>query len=106
VACRHQAASVRIRVRGYLTLRDVVGDRVLDLAGPGAWTVRELIRHLSDELGDDWAGRLSASHDRRDLARPVIILVNGRHCTHLPDGLDTPLADGDEVAIFPPVAGG
>jgi molybdopterin converting factor small subunit len=30
-----------------------------------------------------------------------IILVNSRHA-----GLETPLADGDTVAVFPPVGGG
>jgi MoaD family protein len=97
---------MRIRVRGYLTLKEVVGERSLELAGPGAWTVRDLIRHLSHELGNDWAGDLSSSYHRRDPARSVIILVNGQHCSHLPDDLDTRLADGDEIAIFPPVVGG
>jgi molybdopterin converting factor small subunit len=36
----------------------------------------------------------------------VPVLVNGRHCTHLPDGLDTELRDGDQVDLFPPIAGG
>lgn len=30
-----------------------------------------------------------------------LVLVNGLHA-----GLDTPLSDGDEVALFPPVGGG
>jgi molybdopterin converting factor small subunit len=34
------------------------------------------------------------------------ILINGNHYTHLPDGLDTRLKDGDEVSIFPAMAGG
>jgi molybdopterin converting factor small subunit len=32
--------------------------------------------------------------------------VNGRHVSHLPEGLETELADGDEVSVFPVVAGG
>lgn len=32
---------------------------------------------------------------------PKIILVNGLHAH-----MDTPLADGDRVSIFPPIAGG
>ncbi len=33
--------------------------------------------------------------------KPKILLVNGRHAD-----LDRALADGDELAVFPPVAGG
>ena len=36
----------------------------------------------------------------------VAILVNGRHYSHLPDGLNTVLKDEDDVALFPPLAGG
>ena len=36
----------------------------------------------------------------------VGVLVNGRHYSHLPDRQQTELADGDEVSILPPAAGG
>ena len=45
------------------------------------------------------------SSDTRELRKTVNILVNGRRLDFL-QGLNTPLKDGDEVAIFPPVAGG
>ena len=35
----------------------------------------------------------------------VSVFVDGRDIRYL-DGLATPLADSDEIAIFPPVAGG
>jgi MoaD family protein len=97
---------MRIRFRGYLTLKDVLGDRWLELGGPDPWTVRDVIQYLSGEAGDEWAGKFLEPLAIRDRARPITILVNGRHCSHLPRGLDTLLADGDEVAIFPPAAGG
>ncbi|MGD8857203.1 MAG: MoaD/ThiS family protein [Chloroflexota bacterium] len=40
------------------------------------------------------------------VSRQVAILVNGRHYSHLPNGLNTKLKDGDDVALFPPIAGG
>ncbi|GAJ22964.1 unnamed protein product, partial [marine sediment metagenome] len=43
--------------------------------------------------------------DTRELRKTVNILVNGRGLDLL-QKLDTPLKDGDVVAIFPPVAGG
>jgi molybdopterin synthase sulfur carrier subunit len=35
----------------------------------------------------------------------LLIIVNGRQIHHL-QGLDTPLADGDMIAIMPPLLGG
>ncbi|OYR79524.1 molybdopterin synthase sulfur carrier subunit, partial [Halorubrum ezzemoulense] len=39
------------------------------------------------------------------LAPQINVLKNGREVLHL-DGLDTPMADGDRLSVFPPVAGG
>lgn len=35
----------------------------------------------------------------------VLLLVNGRH-TDLIQGLDTPLAEADDIVLMPPIAGG
>ncbi|MBA7601745.1 hypothetical protein ES703_08826 [subsurface metagenome] len=60
----------------------------------------ELVRRFEKKLAE----RLYSS-DTRELRKTVNILVNGRRLDFL-QGLNTPLKDGDEVAIFPPVAGG
>ena len=36
----------------------------------------------------------------------VMATLNGRGWTQYPESLETPLADGDEVALFPVVGGG
>ena len=43
--------------------------------------------------------------DGDNIREYVNVLVNGRSINFL-EGLKTELSDGDEVAIFPPVAGG
>ncbi|MDW8062111.1 MAG: MoaD family protein [Nitrososphaerota archaeon] len=40
-----------------------------------------------------------------DLDRHFIVLLNGRNIRLL-KGLDTPIADGDRIDIFPPAGGG
>jgi MoaD family protein len=95
---------MKIRVKGYLSLREVIGDQPLREIAEGT-TVRELLQQMAPELGDEFAAMvagLGMAGNEPGLA----ILVNGRHCSHLPAGLDTELQDGHEVALFPPVMGG
>ena len=91
-------------VKGYLTLKDLVGEREVEISGPGK-TVRQLLAALGNDIGEEFAS-LVRYDSSGQLERNLVVLVNGRHCSHLPDGIDTPLSDGDEVAIFPPIAGG
>jgi MoaD family protein len=97
---------MRIKVRGYLTLRDAIGggpDRVVEA---GRLTVAGLVERLSEELGEEFTEAISAGGRAGAKGRNLVILVNGRHVAHLPEGMETELADGDEVAVFPVVAGG
>ena len=97
---------MKIRVTGYLTLRGAIGkQRALEIEAEGT-TLREFVQQLSLELGDETVPSVSDPDAFQGPNRRILILLNGRHSSHLPDGLDTELADGDEVALFPPVAGG
>jgi molybdopterin synthase sulfur carrier subunit len=96
---------MRIHVKGYLTLREVSGDLSLSENQADGISVRELLGQLSQSLGDE-SVQIDPSPAGEGTDQHLIVLVNGRHCSHLPDGLDTKLKDGDEVALFPPVAGG
>lgn len=65
-------------------------------------TLRELLDKLCSKYGKRFAEKLFVE-DR--LSDDIIILVNGRHISHL-QGLDTKLEEKDEISIFPKVAGG
>lgn len=70
--------------------------------GTEAATLRELLFGLAERHGEPFRKRVLAG----DAPSPTIILfVNGRNIEHL-SGMDTPLRDGDCVAVFPMVAGG
>ena len=47
----------------------------------------------------------AAIFDGNVLHPHVRVMVNGRDC-ELAQGLDTPVSDDDQIAVFPPIAGG
>jgi len=96
---------MKIHVKGYLTLRRVMGGRCsYDIELEEA-SLKSLMEELGKQLGDDFK-QMIFDPETSQLNRHIAVMINGRHCSHLPDGLDTQLKDGDVVAIFPPIAGG
>ena len=66
---------------------------------PGA-NIRDLLNCLCDSYGCR-----EKIFDNSKLRPYLLIVKNGRHIQHL-NGLETELAEGDNVSIFPPAAGG
>lgn len=92
---------ITITVKSFATLREVMDMQVsMDLL-QGA-TIRSLLAELTGRYEGLEVLLFAAPGTLRDL---VNILKNGRNI-HFLAGLDTPLADGDLIALFPPVAGG
>lgn len=96
---------MRIRVRGFLAVREVLGGRKMVTLELNEATVADLLQELSTQFGESFA---NISFDPRSgtVSERVAILVNGCHYSHLPHGLDTVLKDEDDVTLFPPIAGG
>lgn len=94
-----------VRVKGYLTFRNVVGEQYFPLTEGKPQTLIQLLDWLSNQLGQDFID-LAYDPQTNALSQHISVLINGRQYTHLPDKLNTQLKDGDEVAIFPPLAGG
>lgn len=92
-----------MRVNFYATLRQVVGQKSIEVElSPGS-TVQDLIaemirRHpaLERELLDE----------NGNLYQHVHIFVNGRDAPFLDQGLDTEIGLEDVVGVFPAVGGG
>ncbi len=66
-------------------------------------TINDLLNQLCEERGTKFYHALFDEEGK--LHRYIKLLINGRGI-HLLQGLDTPLSDGDIIAVFPPVAGG
>ena len=94
---------MKIKVKGYLTFKDVIGAYILDLGEKEGTTLRELLIRISIEkkMGDSLYNAAE-----QGINRGVIVLLNGRNLTSLAHHLDYLLVDGDEIAIFPPLVGG
>ena len=90
-----------VTVRIPAPLRPLTADRG-ELAAEAADTLRELVAGLDA----DYPGlRERLCEDDGELRRFVNVFVNGEDVRYL-DGLDSAIADGDEVSIVPAVAGG
>ncbi len=63
------------------------------------------VRSLLDELCRQNQVLRDAIFDNGQLRPHVRVVVNG-HDVQLEQGLDTPLEENDQVAIFPPLGGG
>lgn len=90
--------------RLFADLADVTGTREVSQSIPdsGAYTVADAITDLVDEY-PGLADRLY--EESGELYGHINILKNGQDISSL-GGLETPVGDGDELAVFPPVSGG
>jgi molybdopterin synthase sulfur carrier subunit len=87
----------------YAGLRPIVGEKAVEVALPDGATVQQLL----DELIQSWPGlRPYLLNDEGGLSRRVNIVIDGRSVRYLTDGLATPLAADQEIAVFPALAGG
>lgn len=91
-----------MQIRLYATLRQIAGTRDLEIPVEGQQTVGDVLSALVERYP-----KLSKSiwYPDGSLAGHVAVVLNGRDIRHL-DGVDTPLSDDDQLAVFPPVGGG
>ena len=102
-SCRSSGSGANepVEVHLYATLRPVTGGGRVDLTGSYA-TIGEVLEGLMARFP---ALRVLL-FARAGSVRPMIaIMVDGRDIRHL-DGLNTAVAAGSTIDIFPPVAGG
>ena len=84
----------------FATLRSLVGAKEVEVDATG--TVGNVLEKLTGEYP---ALKERILDDDGNLQSYMNILINGRSIRFL-DGLDTPIKEDDQFAIFPPVGGG
>lgn len=88
---------MKVTLRAFASCREALGTDLLEASMSSGATLRDLLKSLKAKGLDVLEG------DR--LRAETNVLVNGEQVEY-GKGLDTVLKEGDEVAVFPPVAGG
>lgn len=94
---------IRVKVRFFTTLRELLGKREEQMEFPQAGTVEELLKQLSQKYGKRFRDYIY--DDKGEVRSHLHFLINGQSTTTL-QGFKTRLKEGDQVAILPPVGGG
>ncbi|MDY6966182.1 MAG: ubiquitin-like small modifier protein 1 [Halobacteriota archaeon] len=90
---------VKVVVKPFANFREIIEESELEVE-VGSGIISGLLNSLCESY--DLRDKI---FDGDNIREYVNVLVNGRSINFL-EGLKTELSDGDEVAIFPPVAGG
>lgn len=94
---------MKVKVEFFATLREIVKEKSIIVELAENSTVQDLLADLIERFGKTFKEAIYES--KIELRNYIRILVNGRNIESI-EGLKTKLNSNDEVAIFPPVAGG
>lgn len=90
---------MELELRFFANFRETVGQKSLHQEFDDGVRAGDVLKALSEEYPE------MTLFEDGELREFLTILHNGQDIQHL-DGLETGLDDGDELSVFPPVAGG
>jgi molybdopterin synthase sulfur carrier subunit len=90
---------MELELRFFATFREATGQKIVHREFEDDVRTGDVLNTLTDEYPD------MTLFEDGELREYLTILRNGKDIEHL-DGLETTLSDGDELSVFPPVAGG
>ena len=92
---------VRVKVRMFAMFREMTGEKEVTLKLDDGSSVRDVLERLCGVYGI-YDKLFDANGNLKEY---IHVLKNGRHINFV-GGLAAKVEDGDELAIFPPAAGG
>jgi molybdopterin synthase sulfur carrier subunit len=92
---------MKTRVRFFARFRELLGAEVITEPAPGT-TFASLIRGVAQGNGEGY----DAIFDEHGTFREHVILMRNGKRVEAADAGKILIADGDEIAVFPPVSGG
>lgn len=97
---------MKVTVRFFTSLREITGkkEETLDFSEDESVTIDKVLRGLSQRYGKSFVEYVYDA-ETGETKGFLQFLVNGKSASTL-KGLNTVLADGDVLAIIPPVGGG
>ncbi len=90
-----------VKIRFFARFRELLGTDIVTDVAPGTMFT-SLITSISQKNPE---GHAAIFDDKGSFHEFVILMKNGKRI-ELSDAAKTPVVDGDEIAVFPPVAGG
>jgi len=95
---------MKVTLHTILGIKEVIGQRLTEIELPRGSTVEDFLTCMRDRWGDKLSARLF--HPESGAVLPYVqIMINGQTINFL-QGMETPLKEGDEILILPPVSGG
>jgi len=91
-----------IVVKFFATFRDLIGYNQVELPIQAPIPLQQVLDQLFTMYGEKLQNNMLENGKIRHMVK---ILVNGRDIRWLAN-LDTPVQEGDTIAIFPPIGGG
>lgn len=92
-----------MQVNFFATLRQIVGQKTVDIPVDEGATVRQLV----DEIVRSYPALEQEMLDEHgDLYGHVHVIINGRDFNFLDQGIDTIVKQADRVSVFPAIGGG
>lgn len=91
---------MNIKVKFFASFREIFDAREKGLTFPEGADIRDLLEAIAD------SPRRRAELFAGDALKPLVIVMKNATSIQSLEGLDTPLADGDIIAVFPFMTGG